>query len=66
MVTYGLEISSIGVPVVEVFASRLLLIGYGSVSLLGLATRDLDTQVQVMTFRVDPRKLPNLLLVLFS
>ena len=66
MVTYGLEISSIGVPVVEVFASRLLLIGYGSVSLLGLATRDLDTQVQVMTFMVDPRKLPNLLLVLSS
>ena len=66
MVTYGLEISSIGVPVVKVFANRLLLIGYDSVSLLGLATRDLDTQVQVMTFRVDPRKLPNLLLVLFS
>ena len=66
MVTYVLEISSIGVPVVEVFASRLLLIGYGSISLLGLATRDLDTQVQVMTFMVDPRKLPNLLLVLSS
>ena len=66
MVTYVLEISSIGVPVVKVFVSRLLLIGYDSVSLLGLATRDLDTQVQVMTFRVDPRKLPNLLLVLSS
>ena len=66
MVTYALEIGSIGVPIVKVFASRLLLIGYGSISLLALTTRDLDTQAQVMSFRVDPRKLPNLLLVLFS
>ena len=66
MVTYALEIGSIGALAVKVFASRLRLIRYGSISLLALTTRDLDTQVQVMTFRVDPRKLPNLLLVLFS
>ena len=66
MVTYFLGISSIGASAVEVFESKLLLAEYGFVSLLGLIARDLDTQVQVTTFMVGPRKLLNLLLALSS
>ena len=66
MVTFVLGISSIGAPAVKAFESKLLLIGYGFVSLSGLIARDLDTQVQVTTFMVNLRKLLNLLLVLSS
>ena len=66
MVTNFLGISSIGASAAKVFESMLPLIGCDSISLLALTTRDLNTLVQVTIFRVDPKKLPNLLLVLFS
>ena len=60
MATDVLGISSVKVLVVEVFKNRPLPTRYGSVSLLALTTRDPNTQVQVMTFKVDLRRLPDL------